>query len=183
MSAWKALIDRIAGTWGIEDQGGFPGEPLRQTLDVVATFQKPAVDGAAATATASTKGNAVNGITGSFTNPFDYDLAIIGFTISPNAALTASATDYATINIETDDGADSAPVAGLSVSTTVALPGTGTWATDVSQKVNIMRGGTKGVVGAGTLLPSGGNLFVSIAKTGAGVVVPICTITVLLRRV
>ena len=164
-----------------QDEGGVA--TANRLFDLVATFQKPAADGAAATATASTKGNGVNGINGSFSNPYDFDLAVVGFTISPNAALVSDAANNATINIETDDAADGAPAAALSVTTSIALPGSGTWATDVPQIVNAALGGTKGVVGAAPRLRAGANLFVSIAKNGTGVVVPICTITVLLRRI
>jgi hypothetical protein len=160
------------------------GEELAYDMsDIYAVFQKPAADGAAATATAATKGNGVTGITGSFTNPFDFDLMVLGFTISPNAGLTAHDTDFATIAIATDDAADGAPSTAVQLSTTIALPGSGTWATDVPQIVNIGLGGTKGaLLAAGQRLRPGANLFVAISKSGAGVVVPICTITVRLRR-
>jgi hypothetical protein len=70
-----------------------------------------------------------------------------------------------------------------SAATTTALPGTGTWATNVPQIINIGLGGTKGILNAaGQRLRAGANLFIEITKTGTGVVVPICTITVRLRR-
>src|SRR5215216_138832 len=115
------------------DEGGVA--TANRMFDIVATFQKPAADGAAATATASTKGNGVNGINGSFCNPYDVDLAVVGFVISPTAALVADAANFATLAIETDDAADGAPAAALSLATTIALPGSNTWATDVPQVV------------------------------------------------
>jgi hypothetical protein len=157
-------------------------ELVYDATDVFAVFQKPAVDGSAAATTAATKGNAVNGITGSFTNPYDFDLMVMGFTISPNAALTADAANFATIIVGTDNAADSAPAAAVSLATTIALPGSGNWATDIPQIANIGLGGTKGILtAAGQRLAPGANLFVEITKTGTGVAVPICKITVRMR--
>jgi hypothetical protein len=173
------VIKKIGGELA-QDEGGVG--TANRLFDFAVSFQKPAADGAAGTATASTKGNGVNGINGSFSNPFDFDLAVVGFLISPNAALVADNANYATIAVETDDAADGAPAAALSVTTQVAAPGSNTWATDVCQRVDLSTVGTKGVLGTAQRLRPGANLFLSIAKTGTGVVVPICNITVLLRR-
>lgn len=173
------VIKKVAGDLAA-DEGGLA--TANRLFDLTAVFQKPAADGAAATATTSTKGNGVNGINGSFTNPYDFDLAVVGFVISPNATLTADAANFATINVETDDAADGAPAAAASLATTIAAPGSGNWAVDVAQAVR------EGVTTKGVFTPTnqrlraGANLFISIAKSGTGVVVPICTITVLLRR-
>jgi hypothetical protein len=186
MSTVTNTIKRLGALTGPDADSLTPPlgeEVIYDITDIFATFQKPAADAMAADTSAATKGNGVNGFNGSFTNPFDFDLMVVGFTISPNAALTSNDTNFATISILTDDAADAAPVACLAVSTTTTAPGSGTWATDVPQIVNIGLGGTKGVLTASAQrLRAGANLFVSIGKTAAGVVVPICTITVRLRR-
>lgn len=186
MSTLTSFMKRLGSLAGPDADAltpPLPEELMFDATDIFATFQKPAADAMAADTTAATKGNAVNGITGSFTNPYDFDLMVVGFTISPNAALTSNDTNFATINILTDDAADAAPVACLAASTTTTAPGTGTWATDVPQIINIGLGGTKGALTASAQrLRAGANLFVSIGKTAGGVIVPICTITVRLRR-
>lgn len=176
---WKRL-----GFFAEPDADPAQGESVaRQAGEFAAVFQKPAADAMAADTTAATKGNGVNGINGSFSNPFLYDLMVTGFIISPNAPLTANDTNFATINVLTDDAADAAPAAAAALTTAVTAPGSGTWATDVCQVVR------EGVTTKGTFTPAnqrlrpGANLFISIGKTAAGVVVPICTITVLMRKI
>lgn len=160
-----------------------PEEVMFDLCDIFTAFQKTAADGMAATATAATKGNGVNGITGSFTNPYDFDLMVVGFTISPNAALASDPANFATIGVETDDAAGAASVPAMTLATTTALPGSGNWVTNVPQIVNGFPATTKGAFTASAFrLRPGANLFISIAKAGAGVVVPIFTITVRLRR-
>lgn len=182
-SALSTLWKRL-GFFAEPDADPAQGEALaRQIGEITAVFQKPAADGAAATATASTKGNGVNGINGSFTNPFTYDLVVTGFLISANATLTASDTDFATISVQTDDAADGAPANAVALTTAATAPGSGNWAVDVAQ---VVREGvtTKGVfTPASQRLRPGANLFIAIAKSGAGVVVPISTITVLMRKI
>ena len=139
----------------------------------------------AATATAATKGNDVNGIGGCYHNPHSYDMEVYGFTISPNATLTADAGNFATIQVLTDDAADAAPGVALALATTIAAPGSGNWAVDVIQKVTQVtaNGATRGTLtAAGLRLRPGANLFIAITKSGTGVVVPICNIGVLLRK-
>lgn len=162
------------------------GETVEGAFEETAYFAKPAADGMAGTATAATKGNGVNGIDGGYTNAHSYDMEVYGFIITPNAALVADAANFATILVQTDDAADSAPATALSLATTIAAPGSNTWATDVVQKVTqVTTNATpaKGAMTAANLrLRPGANLFIAITKSGTGVVVPICGIQVLLRR-
>lgn len=187
MSALTNLFKSIAGAFAEQGATSTQNAPdlVESAFDVIACFTKPAADGMASTTTAATKGNDVNAIGGGFTNMYAYDLEVVGFAISPNATLTADAANNAVINILTDDGADSAPAAALSLTTSIAAPGSGNWAVDVQQKVTqaTANAATKGTLTAANLrLRPGANLFISIAKNGTGVVVPICTIYVLLRR-
>lgn len=161
------------------------GETVEGAFEEVAYFTKPAADGMAATATAATKGNDVNAIGGGYHNSHSFDMEVYGFTISPNAALTADAANFATISIQTDDAADGAPATALALSTTIAAPGSGNWVNDTIQKVTQVtaNGATKGVMTAANLrLRPGANLFIAISKSGTGVIVPICQIQVLLRK-
>ncbi len=185
LTAWfKSLAGAFADSAAYQTSSSAP-ETIENAFEESAFFYKPAADGMASTTTAATKGNGVNGIDGGYHNGHSFDMEVYGFIISPNATLTADAANSATINILTDDAADGAPAAALSLTTAIAAPGSGNWAVDVHQKVTQVtaNGATKGVMTAANLrLRPGANLFVSIAKNGTGVVVPICQIAVLLRR-
>lgn len=188
MSALTAWFKSLAGA--ISDSPAYQTsssaqETVENAFEETAYFSKPAADGMASTTTAATKGNGVNGIDGGYHNAHSFDMEVYGFTISPNATLTADATNNAVISILTDDAADGAPAAAFALTTAIAAPGSGNWAVDVHQKVTqaTANAATKGVMTAANLrLRPGANLFVSIAKNGTGVVVPICQIQVLLRR-
>jgi hypothetical protein len=183
MSGWTNFVKSVAGAFGDQTTAG--QELVESGWDVIAQFTKPAADGMASTTTAATKGNDVNAIGGGFSNIYPYDLEVVGFSITPNAALTADAANNAVISILTDDAADGAPVACFSLTTSIAAPGSGNWATDVLQTVTKATAvaGTKGsyTASAARLRP-GANLFVSIAKNGTGVVVPISMIYVIMRK-
>ena len=178
MSALTNLLKSIAGAFA--EQGASSSQNaedlLQSAFDEIATFTKAAADGMAATATAATK---------FFQNPFAYDLEVIGFVISPDAALTADAANTATIIIHTDDAADSAPASAMQVRTTIAAPGSGNWATDIQQRITqaTVNAATKGTMTAENLrLRPGANLFFEITKQGSGVVVPASSYRVLLRK-
>ena len=191
MSALTNFLKSMAGAFA----EGYPNtvtgsttsaqETVEGAFEEIAWFYKPAADGMATTATAATKGNGVNGIDGGYTNPHNFDMEVYGFIISPNAALTADNTNFATIAVQTDDAADSAPATALALSTTIAAPGSGTWAPDVAERVTQVTpaAGTMGTMTAANLrLRPGANLFIAITKAAAGVVVPICSIGVILRK-
>lgn len=164
---------------------GSAEEMVGSAFDIVAQFTKPAADGMASTATTNTAGNDVNSVGGGFTNIYPYDLEVVGFAISPNATLTADANNNATISILTDDGANGTPGAVFALQTAVAAPGSGNWAVNTQQLVTkaTATAGTKGTyTAANARLRPGARLFIAIAKSGTGVVVPICIVHVLLRR-
>lgn len=195
MSGISAWFKALAGAMGdatdfltsaqAAQNFGSASELIDATFEEVAWFTKPAADGMASTTTAATKGNDVNGIGGCYSNCHSYDLEVYGLIIVANATLTADAANFATISVLTDDAADSAPAAALALSTTIAAPGSGNWAVDVAQRVTsaTAAAATKGVLTpANTRLRPGANVFISIGKSGTGVVVPICQIGVLLRK-
>ncbi len=127
---------------------------------IYASFSKTAADGAAGTTTAAT---------GFFWNPFPFPLQIIEATyVSQAGTITADNTNFATFNILTDNGAGGAPVVGVTRSTTIVAPGTGNIAAAVQS--NLMSGT---LTSAARVLPVGGGLWLSIGKSGTGVVVPI----------
>ena len=187
MSALTNLFKSLGGAFAEQGASSTVNAPelLESAFDNVACFGKTAADAMAADTTAATKGNGVLGITGGYTNLNPYDEEVIGFAISPNAPLTGHDTNFATINVLTDDAADGAPAAAFSLTTALTAPGSGTWATDIVQRVTRETAGaaTKGTrTAANVRLRPGANLFISIGKSGAGVAVPICTIYVLLRK-
>lgn len=196
MSAITAWFKSLAG--GFADSTNFQtssvaaqtfpsaDELVASVFEETAIFTKPAADGMASTATAATAGNDVNGIGGAYTNTHSHDMEVFGFSISPNATLTADNTNFATLNILTDDAAGGAAASALALATTIAAPGSGNWATNVAQKVTqvtVQAASAKGTsTPANFRLRPGARLYVSITKSGAGVVVPICTIHVQLRK-
>lgn len=158
-----ATKKKIAGEIA-QDSGGMP--TVDQMLDISKEFLKAAADSMAADTTAATK---------FWTNPFDFPVEIMSGIISPNAGLTAHDTNYAQVQVLTDNAADSAPAVALQWDTTLTGGGTGTWATD------IVEANTTRTVANCTVLP-GANVFFAIAKQGSGVVVPIHTVAIKLRR-
>src|SRR5262245_37712869 len=164
MSAITAFFKSLAGafTEGYAVTGQSADEIVQGAFEETAYFAKPAADGMASTTTAATKGNGVNGIDGGYTNAHSFDMEVFGFIITPNATLTADAANFATINVLTDDAADAAPAAALSLATSIAAPGSGNWAVDVIQKVTQVtaNAATKGTMTAANLrLRPGANLF------------------------
>jgi hypothetical protein len=143
-------------------QGKYRDEPdqtERQLLRETVTLLKPAADGAAGNATAYTAAH-------HFTAPRAGKL--LGVTINPQAALTADNANNATVKAVKGDGAGGAETIMASVQTTVA---NGNW----------VAGGKKAVALSGTVantrFAKGEVVGFSIAKTGTGVVVPICSLT------
>jgi hypothetical protein len=138
----------------------------KQLTDFHVEFVKAADDGAAATTTANTK---------FWSNPYPFPVQLVDFKYSADGAITASDTDFATIQIKFDDAAAGTPAVGLEMKTqTTAAGGTG----------NVVAQIQKSSTGVGTTVvcPVGGNLWFAIAKAGTGVVVRAGRITVRLRR-
>lgn len=109
-----------------------------------------AVDGNAADNTALTK---------IFTNPFAFPLRIAVGKINPSAAVTANATNYATIAVATDDGVGGAPATALTILTNAT-----SWTANNSVTLTVSNYALLNV-------PVGGSIWRSQLKSGAGVVV------------
>jgi hypothetical protein len=167
------IAKRIGGTTALP-YGGETG--FREGVaDFIRPFYKTAADSMPADATAVQK---------IFTNPFTFSLRLVKAVISGDAGLTAHDTNYAQINILTDDAANGAPVVGAMWQTSLTLiggvTGTGTWTTDIAKTAQLT--GTGITVAAQTVAP-GANVFWSIAKVGSGVSVPILTGTLQFTRI
>lgn len=160
MSAWKTLIDRLSGTLGIEDDGGFPGEPLRQMFDISVMVPSLAGDGDAASTLANTK---------FWSNSFSYPVQIVAASVNADAAVTGDANDHATISLLVDDGAAGTPVAAASVTSD-----DNDWAAHIDEAMTL--------VPANCVVAAGANVFYAQAKGGSGVDLPVRTIKMRLRR-
>jgi len=151
---------RLAGT----DALGIGGKTtINQAFDIVARTAKAADDSMAADATSNTK---------FFTNPFDFNLEVVGAKYSANGTITASDTNYATLQVKTDDAAAGTPAVAAAVSTTTT--GTGNVAAHVAEDLAI--------TAANAILLPGANLWLAITKTASGVVVRAGEISVRLRK-
>jgi len=171
MSNIGDFMKGVDGSLGVGRGGGpLPGtsvqEPVvNQAFDFWVQFNKAAADGAAATATADTW---------FWSNPYDFTCYLqSAIAVATTGTLTASNTDYATITIKTNDGIGGATAVGLSALTQVT--GTNSWATNQPRDFGV-------VTGAGIAIPAKGGLWFNIAKTGTGVVVPISSYFVRIRR-
>jgi len=134
--------------------------PARNLIRRTYVLRKEAADAMAADVTAYTAADHMRMRTAG---------RILGASIAPRAALTAAA-DCAVVNVVKGDGAAGAATVMASVTTTVA--GSGDW---VAGRLEPM---TISATVANTRIARGEVLGFNIAKTGAGVVVPICAISV-----
>lgn len=143
--------------------------PIDALFDDYFIIDKAAADGMASTATADAK---------FWSNPFDFPVQVVGLTYNATGAgITASDTDYAAINIKTDDGSGGAAALAMKLETkTSASGGTGNITANIGASTTVKQSG-------GAVVPIGGNLFFGISKTGAGVIVPAGKIVVRLRRI
>lgn len=96
---------------------------------------------------------------------------VLGATIQPLSTLTASDSNYATINVVTGDGAAGTAVVAAS-QTTKSTGGSGNWAAGASEALTLSS------TLADTRFVAGAVLSFNIAKASSGVVVPACTISV-----
>lgn len=143
------------------------GESIAQQLtDLHCEFVKAADDGMASTATSNTK---------FWSNPYPFPVELVDFKYSADGTITASDTDYATIQVKFDDGAAGTPAVGLDMKTqTTAAGGTGNVAAQIQKSST--------GIGTSKICPVGGNLWYAITKTGTGVIVRAGRVTVRLRR-
>ena len=137
---------------------------IHQLSDILVTFTKPAADSMATDTTSAT--------VVPWTNAFDFPLKVVGARLFSASALTAHDTNYATITVLTDDGANGTPAVVATWATTTT--GTGNWVADTDEV------GTLTVANA--VIPVGGKLHYAIAKASSGVAVPITHFVLRLQR-
>jgi hypothetical protein len=171
MSNIGDFMKGVDGSLGVGRGGGpLPGtsvlEPVvNQAFDLWVDFDKTAADGMASTTTADTF---------IWTNPYDFTLYLQSARmITLGAGLAADNTNNAVITIKTDNGAGGATAIGLTLTT--SLTDSGTFLSNQSKTFNT-------VTGANIALVAGGNLWINIAKGGSGVIVPISSFFIRLRR-
>jgi hypothetical protein len=141
------------------------GEPVAQQLtDFWVSFTKAADDGMAATATADTL---------VWSNPFDFICEVVGARYIANGTITADNTNFATLQVKTQNAAAGATAVAAALSTTIT--DSGNVATDIAEAFTLTP--------ANVQVPVGGNLKFAITKAAAGVIVRSGIIMVRLRRV
>lgn len=123
-------------------------------------FHKAAADGAAATASEVWIARITKKVM------FNDDVKIV-----PAAALTADNGNYATVSLEVDDGAGGANT--VIASATTQITGSGSWVAGTALPLTISATPASRVVDGATAAKY---LILKIAKTGTGVVVPVCTL-------
>lgn len=160
MSDQKTLLDRMRGTWGVEEAA----EAFSQLLDLDKT-ERLVADGDAASTLANTK---------MWSNPYSYPVQIVRFAVNADSAVTGHATNIGTIDILRDDGADGTPVVAATVNTTLTTGG-GNWAADIDE-VGVL-------TPANCIVEAGGNVFYRQTKGASGVAFPIRTLKLRFRRI
>ena len=167
MTATKTIKDQTAAHF--EDAVIATGGTKKTCADAVDranaklyVWPKAAADGMAATTTAATLFGQTSKI-GKVTEAY----------ITPDSTLTSDNTDYATITVKklTADGATAATVA--SVTTKLAASGgSGNWVQYVKVPLTL--------ASADLSVEAGGAFTVEIAKAGAGVIVPVSFLTLVI---
>jgi len=141
------------------------GPTVAQLVDFHERFDKLAADGMASTATADTL---------LWTNPYDFTVYMVSARLTcTGAGITADNTNFATIALKSNDGVGGATATGLSITT--AITDSGNISQNQSKSFTLL-------TSAGAAIPAGGGLWLNIAKSGAGVVVPVSIINVRFRR-
>ena len=163
MSHARTYINRIVGTEGVEDDAvntTTARETTEQIFDVPLSLAL-AADAGATNNTANTK---------VWTNPFNHSVQIVSAVVNSTANVAADATNFATIELLTQDAAGGTPVVGASIATNA----TG-FTAGVSRAMTL--------TAANCTIVAGGNLFRKVTKSGAGgVAVTEHTETLRLRR-
>lgn len=165
MSDQKTLLDRMAGTWGIEEGGGFPGEALRQLFDLDKN-ERLAADGAAGTVIANTK---------FWSNPYSYPVQIVAMSVNVDANAAGDPTNFGSLLLNVDDALGGAPVNAAFVNTNTGAGGGGNWVAGVDEVATL--------VPANCVVQPGANVFYQQTKAGTGVQFGIRTLKMRLRRV
>lgn len=145
--AKKALSASVTQLGGLDT--------IDESLAIQITFDKAAADAMASTTTTDTL---------VWMNPYDYPVYLdSAYGVATGAAITADASNNATITFRTRDGVGGSSAAALTIVTDVAG---GTWTQNQSKAITTQ---TK----ANLAVPVGGQITFSIAKGGTGVVVPV----------
>jgi len=154
------LLNTLGGTFGKDRAGA-----IYDATDFWVQFNKTAADGMASTTTPDTY---------IWTNPFGISLNIVsGVIVATGAGVTADASNNATITIKSDNGSGGATAIALQAITSVA---------DLNTLTQNVGKAFTTRTGANAILPTNGNLWFNIAKSGTGVVVPVSSFFVRLRR-
>lgn len=170
MANLEDFMKGLAGTAGLGRDNAplFPGQSapvVHQAFDISVPFFKAAADGAAASVTADTI---------IYTNPYDFPLVVVaGRLVGQGAGIVQDAANFATVNIKTDNGAGGATAIALAWSS-LTTDG-GTLVSNVPKPFTVW-------TGANAVLLPGANLFIAIAKSGTGVVVPISAYQIRLQK-
>jgi hypothetical protein len=136
---------------------------INQAFSVPIGYAKTAADGMASTTTAATL---------FWVNPFDFALKIVSARLVSASALTADATNYGTVLVQVDDGANGTPATALTWET--SLTGTGNWVADTAESAT--------VTAANAVIAAGACLHFTITKAGSGVVIPALFIQIVAER-
>lgn len=155
MSDQNDIMMKIAGSMGL-DEGG--ASAVRDLFAITAVYKKTAVD----TTLLETYLLKV------WTNPYTFSVKLSRCAYNPDATLTANTSNYATVALQTDDAADGTPAtAKVFTTSTVAGGGSGNFVADTQVLFP-----SSGDVPAELDVAPGANVFLSVAKAGAGILVP-----------
>lgn len=161
MTTWGDIKKTLAGVQA-QQRGELSAIDELFAFDV--QFDKTAADGAAGTATTDTV---------VWMNPYAFPVYVVSAeAVATGAGITADATNNATITFRTRDGVGGASAAALTIVTDVAG---GSWTQNQRKAIT-----TRTLANAA--IPVGGQLTLSIAKGGTGVVVPVSKFVVKLYR-
>lgn len=163
MSRISAALSKLEGSNSGNYDGSVP-KAARQLIRRVIKLRKPAADSMASDTTAYTAADQ---------EYMPYAGRILGAWVQPQGTLTAHDTTNAVIKVVKGDNAAGAET--IMASATTSTTGTGNWAAGVKEALTISS------TVANTRFAKGEVLSFSIAKGSTGVVVPICSITVLVE--
>lgn len=104
-------------------------------------------------------------------SPTVNQIKVLTATLHPQGALTGNDTDFVTLSVVYDDGAGGSETTVASVTTKVT-GGTGSWTAGKVYPLTV----------SAAYVPAGNQLRLKIAKSGAGKVVPITTLSVCLQN-
>jgi hypothetical protein len=160
LSRIASAVSKLEGS----NSATYDGDVKKAARQIIRrTFQlrKPAADSMASDTTAYTAADAVR---------MQRAGRLLGAWIYPQSTLTAHDSNYATVKVVKGDGAAGAETIMASVATTTTA--SGNWAAGVPEALTVSS------TVANTRIAKGEVLGFSIAKTGSGVAVPICSVTV-----